>query len=146
MIHRRGSHGFTLVEMLLSMGIITLLAGISLPIYISFETRNDLEVTSQSIVEMLRRAQTYARSVNGDSQWGVSVQSGTATLFKGATYATRDATYDETNTSGLSSSGLSEIAFTKFDATPSTTGTITLTASNNETRTITINAKGMVSY
>lgn len=142
------TRGFTLVELLLSVGIIALLAGLSAPVYVSFQTRNDLEVTSQSIVEMLRRAQTYARGVNGDSQWGVAIQSSTAILFKGATYATRDATYDETQTISPSTavSGLSEIVFSKLDATPSTTGTITLTANTNDTRTITINGKGMVSY
>jgi hypothetical protein len=43
-------------------------------------------------------------------------------------------------------SGTQEFVFTKFTGMPQTTGTLTLTSSNNEARNITINAKRMVSY
>ena len=144
----RRQKGFTLIEMLLSVGIISLLVGISLPIYVSFQTRNDLEVTAQSIVSMLRRAQTYARNGNNDSTWGVAIQAGNATLFKGGSFAARDNTYDETTaiSSATSVSGLGEVVFAKLSAAPSTTGSVTLTAGSNDIRTITINGKGMVDY
>jgi prepilin-type N-terminal cleavage/methylation domain-containing protein len=139
--------GFTLVEMLLSVSIITLLVGMSVPIYATFVGRNDLEVTRQGIVESLRRAQTYARAVEGDSAWGVAVVSGKAVVFKGTSYATRDAAFDENiiinNT--ITTSGLSEVVFTKLSGTPGTTGTTTLTqATTNDSRTVSINAKGTV--
>ncbi|MEK7153508.1 MAG: type II secretion system protein [Patescibacteria group bacterium] len=139
--------GFTLVEALLSVAIIGLLVGMSLPIYQSFQTRNDLDITTQSVADMLRRAQTYARGVSGDSQWGVAIQSGAATLFKGASFAARDAAYDEATIipSTTNVSGVSEVLFSKLAGAPSTTGSITLTSSN-DTRVVTINAKGMVSY
>lgn len=142
------TYGFSLIEMLLSVAIISMLVGISLPVYVPFQTRNELEITTQTIADMLRRAQTYARGVNGDSQWGVAVQSGDATLFKGTSFATRDTAYDETSaiSPATAVSGLGEVVFAKLTATPSTTGTITLTASTNDVRTITINGKGMVSY
>lgn len=142
----RNEQGFTLTEVLLSVVIIGMLVGLSLPVYASFQSRSDTAIATQNVADMLRRAQTYARGVNGDSQWGVAIQSETATLFKGASYATRDASYDETTSlSGATPSGLSEIVFSKLSATPTTTGTITLTKPNN-IRTITVNAKGMVSY
>lgn len=144
----RRDNGFTLIEILLSVGIISLLVGASLPVYVSFQTRNDLEVTTQSVVSMLRRAQTYARAGNGDSQWGVAVQAGSATLFKGAAFTSRDTAYDEIAiiSSATSVSGLGEIVFAKLSAAPSTTGSITLSATTNDTRMITINGKGMVNY
>lgn len=144
----RRDNGFTLIEMLLSVGIISLLVGASLPVYASFQTRNDLEITTQNIVRMLRRAQTYARAGNGDSQWGVAVQAGSATLFKGAAFASRDTAYDEPAaiSSVTSVSGLGEIVFAKLSAAPSTTGSITLLTTTNDTRTITINGKGVVNY
>jgi prepilin-type N-terminal cleavage/methylation domain-containing protein len=137
--------GFTLVEMLLSLGIIALLTGLSVPVYNTFLARNDLDITTQGIVAALRRAQTYSRAVEGDSQWGVAVVSGKAVLFKGATYAARDTAFDETTTiaANVTTSGLSEITFAKLTAAPSTTGTTTL-STVNETRTVTINAEGMV--
>lgn len=142
--------GFTLMEVLLSVSIIAILTGLSAPIYASFQVRNDVDITTQSIADMLRRAQTYARGNSGDSQWGVRIQSDTATLFKGSTYAARVQAYDETTTipGSMAPSGLinTDVVFTKLDAAPSSTGSITLTTNTNETRTITINAKGMVTY
>jgi prepilin-type N-terminal cleavage/methylation domain-containing protein len=144
-----GERGFTLLEMLLSIAIIVMIVGLSLPVYQSFQSRNDLDVATQSVADMLRRAQSYSRGVSGDSTWGVHMQNGSATLFKGSNYAGRATGFDETTTipSTFSLSGITDVVFTKFTAAPSTTGTVTVTGvSANDTRTVTINAKGMVSY
>lgn len=140
--------GFTLMEGLLSIAVIAIIAGISIPIYQSFQVRNDLDIATVSTVQTLRRAQVLAQAVDGDTSWGISVLSGSLTLFKGASYAARDTAFDEMFEvpASITPSGLSEIIFTKFTGLPQTTGTITLTSNANETRTITINAKGMVGY
>lgn len=141
--------GFSLIEVLMSVAIMSVLAGLSLPIYQSFQNRNDLDITAEATANALRRAQAYARSVKGDSQWGVGVQSSAITLFKGATFASRDTAYDETIAlANISVSGLSEVLFSKMSGAPNIVGTdsITLTSMNNDVRTVTINAKGMVSY
>lgn len=143
------NNGFTLLEVLLSVTILTMLTGISLPILASLNNRNDLDITTQTIAMQLRRAQSYARGMSQDSAWGVRVQSGSSTLFKGASYATRDTGYDEQTTlpSTIVPSGLGETVFSKLSGTPSATGTVTLTLqTNNEVRTVTLNAKGMVAY
>lgn len=141
--------GFTLLEVLLSVGIIILLAGLSAPVYMSFSNRNDLDIATQSLAETLRRAETYARGVKADDQWGVAVHSGGITLYKGASYAARDTSYDEDTSvsSALTFGGLSEVVFAKLDAAPSATGDITITQPNtNDSKTVSINAKGMVGY
>jgi prepilin-type N-terminal cleavage/methylation domain-containing protein len=140
--------GFTLLEVLLSVAILTMITGISLPILASLNNRNDLDVVTQNVAMQLRRAQSYARAVKQDSQWGVRVQAGSATLFKGSSYASRDSGYDEEVTvpAAIVPSGLSEVVFTKLTAAPSASGTITLTLQPNDIRTVTLNAKGMVAY
>ena len=140
--------GFTLLELLLSVSIITMLAGIGLPVYESFVRRNDLDQTTTSVVALVRRAQTYATSVYGDSAWGVSFSSSGATLFKGTVFSSRDTNFDEVVSmpGSVTQSGLGEVQFAKFSATPSTTGSVTLTSTINDSRTITVNAKGMVAY
>lgn len=140
--------GFTLIEMLLVIAVITIIAGISIPIYQSFQVRNDLDIGTVSIAHSLRRAQVLSQAVDGDTTWGISITSGSLTLFKGTSYAARDSTYDELFTipTSITPSGVSEIVFAKFTGLPLTAGTITLTSNANETRTITINAKGMVDY
>jgi len=146
-IKRRNS-GFTLVELLLSVTIIGMLAGLSAPVYNEFMVRNDLDVTTQEVTAALRRAQTYARAMNGDSAWSVEIQSSAATLFKGTNFAGRNSNYDETVSlpSTITISGLTEVQFAKLTGAPNTAGDITFTSNANDARTMTINAKGMVQY
>lgn len=145
-----GERGFSLIEILLSVVIIGMLVGMSLPVYQSYQSRNDLDIATEGVANMLRRAQAYSKGMNDDSQWGVHVVTGSATLFKGATYASRDTTLDEINTipASFTVTAGSDILFTKLYGVPSATGTIvTITSPNtNDTRTVTINGKGMVSY
>jgi prepilin-type N-terminal cleavage/methylation domain-containing protein len=143
----RKTSGFTLIEVLLSVALIGMLAGLSLPVYASFQTRNELAITTTTTTEMIRRAQQYSRSGLTDGQWGVAIQSNTATLFKGTSYATRDTTQDETSSipTGMVAGGLGEVVFSKLSGLPTATGSMTLTSSTGDVRTITINAKGMVS-
>jgi prepilin-type N-terminal cleavage/methylation domain-containing protein len=140
--------GFTLLEVLLSVLIISLLAGIGAPIYETFVRRNDLDITTQSVADAIRRAETYARGNNGDSVWSVEFQPTVVTLFKGTTFSGRDTSYDETISlpGSISFAGLSEIQFAKLSGAPNNTGTLTYISTTNDTRVITVNAKGMVAY
>jgi prepilin-type N-terminal cleavage/methylation domain-containing protein len=140
--------GFTLVELLLSVSILGIMVALTLPVYTSFAQRNDLDLAGQQLAGALRRAQTYARGVKDDSAWSVEVSASTVTLFKGTSFGTRDTADDETFSipGTVTVTGLSEVQFSKFASTPNTTGTITLTSSANDVRTITVNAKGRIEY
>lgn len=140
--------GFTLLELLLSISIIIIIAGISTPIYQSFQNRNDLDITMVTITQSLRRAKTLSQAVDGDTNWGVKIQTGNIILFKGLSYESRNINFDEIfdMPTSITPSGVSEIVFTKFTGLPQITGTITLISNANETRNVVINNKGMVSY
>lgn len=140
--------GFTLIEMLLSVAIIGMLVSLSLPVYETFTRRNDLDLTAQTTALALRRAAAYARSGNGDSAWSVAIQSSNVILYRGTDFATRNNIYDETSAipATITPSGTNDVEFTKLTGAPTATGTITLTSSTNDVRTITINAKGVVDY
>jgi prepilin-type N-terminal cleavage/methylation domain-containing protein len=140
--------GFTLIEVLLSVTLLGMLVGISLPVYETFVRRNDLDLTTQSIASMLRRAETYARAVSTDTAWSVEIQPTAVTLFQGTSFATRNTAFDETVgvPDSVTSGGLAEVQFAKLSAAPNTTGSITLTSTASSTRTVTINSKGMVDY
>jgi len=140
--------GFTLLEVLLSVATITVIAGIGIPVYQSLQVRNDLDIAAITTAQSLRRAQTLSTAVDGDTSWGVRVQSGSITLFRGANYTSRDINFDELfdMPTSIAPSGLQEVVFTKFSGEPQATGTVVLISNTNETRNITINAKGMVSY
>lgn len=140
--------GFTLLEALLSVAAIAIIAGISIPIYQSFQVRNDLDLATVEIAQTLRRAQVLSQSVDSDIGWGVFVQSGGITLFKGISYTARDINFDEVFDvpASITPSGVSEVVFTKFFGLPQTNGTIILNSYTNETRNVTVNQKGMVNY
>jgi prepilin-type N-terminal cleavage/methylation domain-containing protein len=140
--------GFTLLEVLLSIALITILAGVSLPIYYTLFSRNDLDVAKNQVSQSLGRASFISAGSVGDSTWGVKVLSGNIVVFKGTSYALRDASYDEiySISPSVTPSGLSEIVFSKMTGFPQSIGAIILTSTNGETRTITINSKGSVSY
>ena len=140
--------GFSMLEVLLSVAIVAVLFSISVPLFLSLYKRNDADVSVNVISQSLRRAQTLSQAVDDDTTWGVRVEAPNITLFKGATYATRDSAFDETYelSSTITASGLSEVVFAKFSGLPQQTGTILLTINSGETRDITINAKGTISY
>lgn len=140
--------GFTLIEIMLSVAAIAVIAGIGIPVYQAFQNRNEVDVAAMEFGQALRRAQAFSMASTGDSTWGVSIQSGSIVVFKGASYAARDTTYDETYdlATAIGISGTTEYVFAKMSGTPSTSGTVTVTSPNNETRSITLSAKGLVSY
>ncbi|OGD69038.1 hypothetical protein A3I18_00695 [Candidatus Campbellbacteria bacterium RIFCSPLOWO2_02_FULL_35_11] len=140
-------NGFTLLEVLLSISIISIVFGFSVPIYYSFQVRNDLDVARFALIQNLHRAQSLSQMGEGDSSWGVYIASDKITLFKGSSFATRDINFDEDfsiSSSGIS--GLQEIIFNKFNGLPQMTGTTTITSTTNETKQIAINEKGTISY
>ena len=142
------ARGFTLLEMLLTISVIGIIAAMSAPMFQSFQNRNDLDIATVTFVQMLRRAQTEAKAVDGDSSWGARLGTSSITLFKGTSYAARDTSYDEISdmSSSIVATGTVEYVFTKFTGLPQATGTLTLTSLNSEMRTITTNAKGTITY
>lgn len=140
--------GFTLLELILTLSIVGALMALAIPVYQSFQVKNDLDIAAQAMTQSFRRAELLAQAVSGDIHWGVKIESGNIILFKGMSFATRDPNYDEAFEvpTSITPSGVSEVVFSKFSGLPQTTGGATLTTATNETRTITINAKGMVAY
>jgi len=141
--------GFTLIELLLSIIIIVAIVGFATPIYQNFQVKNDLNLAASTVVQTLRRAQVLSQASDGNSSWGVKLQAGSISLFQGNDYLSRNTNYDEVfelSNNIDSSSGIEEVVFTKFTGLPDTTGNVILTIPNGDTKTITINQKGMIEY
>ncbi|HEC63805.1 MAG TPA: hypothetical protein ENI23_00760 [bacterium] len=137
-----------MVEILLVVAIMVALGGLSVVASQAFSNRDSLDTASNILVQTIRRAQILSQSVDGDSTWGVYVDSQNVVLFQGATYATRDAAFDELFEldGNLFASGMSEIVFDRFTGEPQTTGTMTLGTTLGENKNIVINSKGMIEY
>lgn len=139
--------GFTLIELMLTVGILTILLIISAPIVQRYVLRNDVDVVSNVITQDLYRAQSLARNGENDGKWGVNVQNGSITIFQGNSYATRNIAKDEVYTfsSSISFSGQTEYVFEKFTGKVLVPGSITVVnASDN--KVIAVSSQGVIEY
>lgn len=139
--------GFTLIEMLLTAGVLTVIAAMAIPLYLSLSKRNDLDAAVTVLAQDLYQAQNASRAQERDSGWGVAVNGQVITLFSGTSYATRNSNYDVNYTvpANISLSGGPQIVYSKLYGLPTSTGTFNLTSAG-QTKTVTVNSKGMVEY
>jgi len=139
--------GLTLLEILLVVGIVAILVSLTLPLGLDFYRSQQLETQCQGVIQALRRAQLKAISVESDSSFGVYLTDDNYTLFKGSSYLTRDADFDEVFDLPMiiTVSGLQEIVFSKLEGKPNITGNIILSG-DSDSRTININEMGRINY
>lgn len=144
---KHDARGFTVLEMLLTVGLIGVLTGVSAPVVARLQGSNDLEAAQRALIGAHRRSQQLSRSSINDQTWGIKVQTGSVSTFMGTSYATRDTAYDEVFqiSNAISISGLNEIIYSKTSAMPSAIGTTTL-QNNGQTKAATVNAKGTIDY
>lgn len=144
----RHDSGFSIIEILLSVALIGLLAGIAVPLLQSFGVKNDLDLALTTIAQTLRRAQALAQGVSGDAGWGVAVGTSTITLFHGSDFAVRNPDFDEVFdlSSALAATGTTQFAFQRLTGEPTTSGTLILNAASNKFGTLTVNEKGMIRF
>lgn len=136
---------FTLIEIIIALGILGLLVSLTLPMGMNFYRIQQLESSSQEIMQTLRLAQQKAVFQERDSSFGVYFSPSAYILFQGASYGSRNTEYDESFNlpSVLSLSGLPEVVFSKMEGKPSSAGNIVLTSASG-IRTININELGRV--
>lgn len=141
------SRGFSLVEMLLSVAIIAIIAGLSAPFYFSYLTGNDFGLAVETGVRSLRRAQFLAQNQERDSNWGTYFSTSSITIYSGASYSGRVSGYDERyDFPNTVTSTVADINFTKFTGETAITTAINIRSNAGQSSTITVNAKGMIDY
>ena len=140
---------FTLVELLLMVGILIILAAIAIPTFRSFQKEVDLNNSTEEIIATLSLAQNKTLASEGDSQWGVYFETITQphqyTLFKGDNYADRDNSFDETHKLpsaveiyGINLNGGNEAVFNRVTGTVNPSGSLSPTLKDDLTKAKTI--------
>jgi len=151
---------FSLVEILVIIGIMVLLMVFSIPAYHLFQRGSDLTNSSFEIGNTLRLAQSKTLASEGASQYGVYFNQNTVphqyTLFKGSSYGSRDSTFDEVhelsnfleifeiNLAG----GEPEVVFKRISGTTNQPGNISLRLQSDpqKTKSIYIESSGQIDF
>lgn len=147
--------GFTLIELILVIGILSVIFAISAPIYGNWQVAIQSDTAAIEIKTALELAKSRSRSGYYNSEHGVYFdinESGadSYTIYKGQNYALRDQGQDDlrvlSNCLNLSTSlPTNEINFSKGLGEQSATGTITIVNSaTSQTQTLSINELGVI--
>ena len=149
---------FTLVEVLIIVGILIVLIAISFPAFRFFQKESDLNNSIEEIINTLRLTQNKTLVSEGASSWGVYFSTSTDphqyTLFKGENYASRATSSDEVHQLPGSveiyeinlSEGGSEVVFDRIVGTTNQFGEVSLRlkTDTSKVKTIYIENSGQV--
>ncbi len=142
---------FTLLELLIVVGITGILATVGISTYYSHQKLKLLDSTAQEIVSYLRYAQQKAIAQEENSAWGVHFENPTSgrgfySLYKGESYSSPvDTKYLPAGIDFVSpdEGQTLDIPFYKLVGN-SSGGTITIIGYQNQVRTITVQSQGLV--
>ncbi len=141
--------GFTLIEVLIVLGILAIVVAFSLVASTSDYEASAFRAERTALLTLLETARADALNNVDETSHGLYITGSGYTLFEGASYATRDASRDQSVPASYAATvtgGTSEVVFAQLSAESSDT-TITLTDPNRHLAyTITVNKEGGVSW
>jgi len=154
---------FTLVELLLVVGILAVVFGLALPFALNTKFTNELDTATENLITTLREAQSQAIAAEGDAPYGVYFDTAATppayTLYKGASWLSKDESF---NVGGYGTTELpknttisfapvawtsSEITFARLTGQPlstTTDRTITISIPDVGSKTITMTVEGLI--
>jgi len=144
--------GFTLLELLISLGVLALLGTLGMVSFLNSRNSRDLVVTSQNALSVLRDAQARTLAGEDASVWGVHLEQSQVVLFRGATYAGATSTDPHPLSANIEIvnialvGGGSDVLFRRLDGTTTQSGTFDVRVRGSATMVnrITIDASGKV--
>jgi len=161
--YRKARKAFTLLELLIVIGITIVLASVGISTYVNQQRAKLLDTAAQEIVGYLRYAQQKSMAQESGNQWGIRFKN-PADEDEDDFYAL--SLYDDTDNSYISaeetrylSSGIEyesptvgnyiDVSFSKLTGTNATSTAQSITIKStvtNSTSTISISSQGLISY
>lgn len=150
-IFNKKSQGFSLIELMISIGVMGILLAIGGGIWSSFAAQKGVEGAATNLVSVFETARMNAISSKNAQAYGVNVASTSVVLFGGATFNSNDPSNEKSNIEGAVvatstlTGGTSNIIFSRFAGTPSATGTLYLISPRDSSvvKVIEINDAGL---
>mgnify|MGYP003393241446 CR=1 FL=1 len=145
--------GFTLIEILVVLGIITIIGSISIIMGVDDYRRQLFRSDRDVLITALQhaRAQSVSNICLGDGcdngkPHGVYISDDEYIMFQGESYATRDTDVDAVidADSDIEQSGISEVVFEQLSGDVSSPGDIVLTDSLGRVSTTTVGSEGQI--
>lgn len=143
--------GFTLIEILISIAILLLLAGLTIgAFYTKFRTVT-VDKDVENVIAYLDKARNQSLASVESSSYGVALQTNSALFFKGTSETpssnilTRHFFSANVTASSSLSGGAVRVYFTRLTGEPSATGTIIFMSTNGSqyNKTIVIRSTGL---
>ncbi len=137
-----------MVEVLISMGIMLILFGLTTPFTIRFYRRYQVITERNLLLSLLRQARTQSFAGAGSTDHGVHIASAsyTYTLFEGTSYVARDQSKDQVfeMSTNVTMTGPSDILFKYLSAR---TSSVSLTFDNGTRQEkIYVNKEGRIDW
>lgn len=79
-------YGFTLLEIIISIGVLTLISSLALVSFINSRNVREVAISGQDVISVLRLAQSKALGGEDNSAWGIHLEQGQSVLFRGISY------------------------------------------------------------
>ncbi len=139
--------GFTLIELIVVIGIVVLLAAIFLPIGFNFYRLQIFNRINDQVIWLIKEARAGALSQKGDLNFGVHLEGDQIIAYQGNNFSERQSDLDQVYPipSFIKFSGISDISFNPGSALPSQGGTISISY-NESVKNISINSLGTIDY
>lgn len=153
------NRAFTLIELMIVIAITVLITSVSGAVYANLIQNTYLDTISEEIVANLRLAQMRSISNFHDQPWGIHFndtstpgESDSFILFQGSDYASRDNSWDIetelppniTYTIVTLTGGGDDVVFDQLSGQTIQNGTIQITNTQTETKTINVNQMGQI--
>jgi prepilin-type N-terminal cleavage/methylation domain-containing protein len=139
-------HGFTIIELLISIAIVVILgSATSIPFASRFINRNNVETKTNEVVSAFRTAQLNSISGKGHSSWGVHIDTTKIVMFKGISYVFPGTVFDQKYSipSTVSITPV-DVVFDELTGSPSAVLTVTIQNSLFENHIVRVNEVGSV--
>ncbi len=143
----RFSEGFTILEVVLVIGLLAIIFAMGIPITFDFYVNYELGAERDNLISILQQARDLAMSGKGGVAHGVYLDTNGYVIFEGVSYASRSADYDQNFSIAelIQTTGPDEIVFEALSGRTSPSVSFSVT-NGKQTFNIDVNAEGRVQW